>query len=89
MACWRHSRAGGSLESQGWQVTDEQRELMRIAAQRVIDDTRVGRKVAPDVMAWAKAWAAIKPLGRPLGTGEPVPDEQLPPALRGGALEVF
>ena len=89
MAGRRHSRAGGSLESQGRQVTDEQRELMRIAAQRVIDDTRVGRKVAPDVMAWAKAWAAIKPISRPLGTGEPVSDNELPPPLRGGALEAF
>jgi hypothetical protein len=70
-------------------MTDEQRELMRMAAQRCLDDLNLGRKLAPDVLAWAKHWAAIPPLGRPLSTGEPVSDEQLPPALRGGALEVF
>lgn len=68
-------------------MTDEQRELIRIAAQRVLDDARAGRKYSDDAMVWARHWASIRPLGRALSAG--VPDEQLPPALRGGNLEVF
>lgn len=52
-------------------MTAEQRELMRIAAQRVLDDQAAGRVIARDTLAWARRWARIKPLGRPLGTGEP------------------
>lgn len=71
-------------------MTDEQRELMRIAAQRVIDDHKAGRRCDKDALAWARNIVAhIKPLGRPLGTGEPVADEELPPPLRNGALERF
>lgn len=69
-------------------MTEEQRELMRIAAQSALDRSRNGRDLDPDERRWAQHWAAIKPLGRPLGTGEPQP-ETLPPALRGGALEAF
>lgn len=71
-------------------MTDEQRELLRIAAQRVIDDHAAGRRIQSDALAWARNLVAqIKPLGRPLGTGEPVSDAELPKPLRGGALEVF
>ncbi len=70
-------------------MTDEQRELMRIAAQRLLDDHEGGRKVSPDALAWARhVVALVRPLGRPLGTGAPI-DDQLPAPLRGGALEVF
>lgn len=70
-------------------MTPEQRELMRIAAQRVLDDHACGRKLRPEALDWAgQIVATVKPLGRPLGTGEPS-DEQLPRPLRSGALEVF
>lgn len=67
----------------------ERRELMRIAAQSALNRSRNGRDLDPDARRWAQHWAAIKPLGRPLSSGEPVTDAQLPPALRGGSLEVF
>ena len=70
-------------------MTDEQRELMRIAAQRVVDDHKAGRRISQEALQWARQIVATcKPLGLPLGTGDPT-DDQLPQALRGGALEVF
>ena len=69
-------------------MTAEQRELMRIAAQSALARSRNGRELEPHARRWAQHWASIKPLGRPMGTGEPQP-ETLPPALRGGSLEVF
>ena len=70
-------------------MTDEQRELMRIAAQNDLNDVKAGRKRDRQAVQWAERIVAqINPLGRPLGTGEPKP-ETLPPALRGGALEAF
>lgn len=67
-------------------MTDEQAELMRMNAQRVLDGVAAGRVYAPESIAWARHVVAhIKPLGRPLSPG----DEQLLPPLRGGALEVF
>jgi hypothetical protein len=69
-------------------MTEEQRELMRIAAQSALNRSRNGRDLTPDARQWAQHWASIKPLGRPLSSGEPA-TETLPPALRGGALEVF
>ena len=58
-------------------LTAAQRELFRQQALRVLADRDAGRKIDPAALLWAKAWA------------HPVRDEQLPPALRGGALEVF
>lgn len=49
----------------------EQRELRRIACQRVLDQHREGRRFDAEVLKWAKHCAAVKPLGRPIGTGEP------------------
>ena len=69
-------------------MTPEQRELMRIAAQSALARSRNGRDLNPDARSWAMHWASLKPLWRPLGTGEPQL-ETLPPALRGGALEAF
>lgn len=69
-------------------MTDEQRELMRIAARSALDHSRGGRDLAPEARRWALHWAAKKQLGRPPGTGEPN-DDTLPPPLRGGALEIF
>lgn len=70
-------------------MTAEQLELMRIAAQRILDDHAAGRKLRPDALDWARHVVDnIKPLGRPLSTGEPS-DQQLPLPLRSGALEVF
>jgi hypothetical protein len=70
-------------------MTSEQREMMRIAAQRVVDLHRSGRAVDKSTLDWAQ-WivANIRPLGRPLGTGAPS-DESLPQPLRDGALEDF
>lgn len=71
-------------------MTDEHRELMRIAAQRVVNDHALGIEVDRFRLEWARQIVrSIPPLGRPLGTGEPVLDDQLPAPLRGGALEVF
>ena len=71
-------------------MTDEQRELMRIAAQRVVDDHKAGRRISQEALQWARQIVAtFQPLGRALGTGEPVVDDQRPEPLRGGALEVF
>lgn len=69
--------------------TREQLELFRIAGQRILNDHRAGRKIAPDALADARRWAAIPRLPHALSSGEPVPDEQLPRPLRGGALERF
>jgi hypothetical protein len=75
-------------------MTAEQRELTRLCAVRVIADHDAdhdaGRVVDPQTLAWARAFVAgVMPLGRPLGDGAPVPDNELPEPLRGGALEVF
>jgi hypothetical protein len=58
-------------------MTDEQRELMRIAAQSTLDRSRGGRDLEADVRRWATHWAKQKPIGRPLSTGEPA-DPRLP-----------
>ena len=58
-------------------LTAAQRELFRQQALRVLADRDAGRKIDPAALLWAKAWA------------NPVSDNELPPALRGGALEVF
>ena len=64
-------------------MTEEQNELMRIAAQRLLDDVACGRRRDADAVRWARRIVArIKPLGRPVSPGE------LPPVLRDG-LEVF
>ena len=46
----------------------EQRELMRIAAQSALANG--GKHLDPKSRALAKRRAAVKPLGRALGTGE-------------------
>ena len=53
-------------------MTDEQRELMRIAAQSTLDRSRGGRDLEPDARRWATHWANQKPIGKPLSTGEPI-----------------
>lgn len=51
---------------------EERRELFRIAAQRLLDDQKAGRKCDPHALIWAQGVARnIKPLGRALTTGEP------------------
>lgn len=70
-------------------LTAEQRELFRQCGERILDSHRLGRKVSPEALADGRRWAAFPKLPHALSSGEPVPDEQLPPALRGGALEVF
>ncbi len=47
-------------------------ELQRIAAARVIRNAATGGPVTTFTLAWARRVVAThKPLGRPLGTGEP------------------
>ena len=53
------------------QLCDEKRELFRIAAQSALNRSQNGATLTPDARRWAQHWAAIKPLGRPLGTGAP------------------
>lgn len=49
----------------------EKDELFRIAAQRTVDDAAAGRKVDPHWLKQARGIVArVKPLGRPLSTGE-------------------
>jgi hypothetical protein len=49
----------------------EKQELIRLCAVRVLYLHREGRKTDPEALQWAKRIVAqIKPLGRPLGTGE-------------------
>jgi hypothetical protein len=51
---------------------EEQRELLRIAAQRLLDEQKAGRKCDPHTLIWAQGVCRnIKPLGRPLSSGEP------------------
>lgn len=64
----------------------ERQELFRLCGERILDAHRLGRKINPDALADARRWAAFPKLPHSLSSGEPVPDEQLPPALRGGAL---
>lgn len=52
-------------------MMEERNELMRIAAQSALDRSGGGRTLDADARAWALHWAAVKPLGRPLGTGDP------------------
>ena len=70
-------------------LTAEQQELHRLCGERILENHRLGRKVSPEALADARRWAAFPKLPHALSSGEPVPDDQLPPALRGGALEVF
>lgn len=58
-------------------VAEERRELMRIAAQRVVDMHREGRKFDPKALEWARGIVSrFKPLGRPLSDGCPAPATQ-------------
>lgn len=70
-------------------LTPEQRELFRQCGERILEDHRLGRKVTPEALADGKRWAAFPKLGRAMGPGDPVTDDQLPRPLRNGALEVF
>ena len=70
-------------------LTAEQQELFRLCGERILESRRMGHKFSPEALADARRWAAFPKLPHALSRGEPVPDEQLPPALRGGALEVF
>lgn len=56
---------------------EERRELFRIAGQSALDRSRGGRDLDPDARRWATHWARVKPLGRPLSTGEPAPARAL------------
>ena len=53
-------------------MTEEQNELMRIAAQSALDRSDNGRTLEPYAKRWAQHWASQKPLGRPLSDGVPL-----------------
>lgn len=53
-------------------MTEEQNELMRIAAQSTLDRSDNGRTLNADAKRWALHWAQKKPLGRSLSDGAPV-----------------
>jgi len=54
-------------------LLEDRRELFRMAAQRLLDHVAAGRKTDPEALKWARQIVAThKPLGRPLGTGEPL-----------------
>ncbi len=50
----------------------ERDELMRIAAQSALDRSQGGKTLSPEARAWAKRWAAIKPLQGTLTEGGPL-----------------
>lgn len=54
-------------------VLAERRELLRIAADRIVENARLGRRIADaDTLQWAKTFlAAYPPLVGGLSTGEP------------------
>lgn len=54
----------------------EKDELMRIAAQSALDRSNGGKTLTPEARAWAKRWAAIKPLQGPLSEGGPISGPQ-------------
>lgn len=57
-------------------MTEEQVELMRRAAQSLIDHHTVGRRVDPDGLAWARRVVErTKPLARHVGPGANREDE--------------
>lgn len=66
-------------------MTDEQKVLMRRAARSVINDHACGRSVDPARLEWAEH--VLKNVRT--GQAAPVRDDDLPPGLRGGALEAF
>lgn len=50
----------------------ERNELMRMAVQRAVTAADNGAPHDPVYIAWARQFVAnVKPLNRPLGTGEP------------------
>ena len=51
----------------------ERRELMRVAAARIVQNHEQGRRIADaDALQWARDFVSMNaPLTRPLGTGEP------------------
>lgn len=66
-------------------MTDDQKVLMRRAAQSVVNDHECGRSVDPQRLEWAEhVLANVR-----MHPAEPVRDDELPPALRGNALDAF
>ena len=70
-------------------LTAEQCALFRQCGENILRRHRAGQKFSAEALADARRWAAFPVVRTPAGTGVQVPDEQLPPALRGGALEIF
>lgn len=60
-----------TLEESERRLSEEQRELFRIRACTLMADKAWAAKADPDTLRWAKRWAMVAPLGRPLSTGEP------------------
>jgi hypothetical protein len=59
-------------DPQAQRAIEERQELFRIAAQRVVDMHRSGRRTDPEALRWATGIVKrFRPLGRPLSTGEP------------------
>lgn len=66
-------------------MTEDQKVLMRRAAQSVVNDHACGRSVDPERLEWAEhVLANVR-----IGPADPVRDDELPPALRGNALDAF
>lgn len=74
--------------------------LLESAAQAVMAEVDCGRSVDPARVEWAEqtlrdvaerkaAMFKDKRFAAWVAASRPVPDEELPPALRGGALEAF
>jgi hypothetical protein len=55
----------------------ERNELMRQAAQRVLDASASGKRCDPEGLQWARGIVSrFQPLGRPLSDGTPPPEGQ-------------
>ncbi len=53
----------------------ERYELMRIAAQNLLDHSKTGKRCDPEALQWARGIVSrFKPLGRPLSDGTPAPE---------------
>ncbi len=60
-------------DPQAMRAHAERTELMRMACQRIVDNHEHGRRMADEeTLQWARDFVSMnRPLGRPLGTGEP------------------
>ena len=62
------SALGPDLYPEVAAMHEERRELLRLAGVNAMAISRGGKDLDPDARRWARQMAAMRPLGRPLGT---------------------